>query len=153
MARPIKNFTRIPIKIEGNVEYPSLTPAKDGDAGFDLRSRISFELRPGDIKTIPTGFHIAIPKGIVGMVCSRSGLVAKNSIACLNSPGIIDSGYRGEIHATLMNFGDKTMFFVPGDRIAQLLLVSHIMHRTEFVLNEELDETERGKDGFGSTGI
>lgn len=153
MGRPIKNFTKIPIMIEGKAEYPSLCPAKEGDAGFDLRSQISFELRPGEIKTVPTGVHLAIPKGVVGMVCSRSGLVAKNSIACLNSPGIIDSGYRGEIHATLMNFGDKTMFFVPGDRIAQLLLVSHIMHKTEFVPVESFEETERGDSGFGSTGL
>lgn len=140
------------IQIKAEDIYTSFNPAKEGDAGFDLRTLRDFTINPGQVINVPTGFRIAIPKGIVGMVCSRSGLASKQSIACLNSPGIIDSGYRGEIHATLINLGKDTVSFKKGDRIAQLLLVNHIMDSTEFIQVEDLGETERGEKGFGSTG-
>ena len=142
---------RIPVKFVGEVRYPSYKPTKAGDAGLDLRTQIDFDLHAGECNTIPTGLAMAIPVGVVGMVCSRSGLAAKNQVEVLGAPGIVDSGYRGEIRVTLKNHGKKDIHFRKGDRIAQILFVSHVMDSAELVSVAELDETERGADGFGST--
>lgn len=134
--------------------YPSFAPAKKGDAGVDLRTMEYVYLEPGQAKTVPSGISIAIPEGVVGMLCPRSGLASKSHVSVLGAPGIIDSGYRGEIFVTLVNQDLKeSVFFNPGDRIAQLLLVSHVMHETSFEVVEELDKTERGTDGLGSTSL
>ena len=142
---------KIPVKFIGEVVYPSYTPAKEGDAGLDLRTQIDFTLEAGECKNIPTGLSMAIPMGVVGMVCSRSGLAAKYQIEVLGAPGIVDSGYRGEIRVTLKNHGTEAVPFVKGDRIAQILFVSHVMNNAELIDVGELDKTERGSGGFGST--
>lgn len=145
------------IKFTGEIAkklYPSFAPAKKGDAGVDLRTMVYVCLEPGQAKTVPSGVCIAIPEGVVGMLCPRSGLASKSHVSILGAPGIIDSGYRGEIFVTLVNQDLKEpVVFNPGDRIAQLLLVSHVMHETSFEVVEELDETERGIDGLGSSGV
>ena len=125
--------------------------AKPGDAGADLIASQDAVIPPGAQVLVKTGTSIAIPDSLVGMVCSRSGLAAKHGVFVLNSPGIIDSGFRGEIGVVLYNGGTESFEVKAGDRIAQLVLVRHVV--AEFNEVQELDDTERGTDGFGSTGV
>jgi dUTP pyrophosphatase len=126
------------------------TYAKDGDAGADLYASHSMTLMPNETKLVPTGIAVAIPAGYVGLIHPRSGLAAKNSITVLNTPGTIDSGFRGELKVILINHGPQNFEISRGDRIAQLVLqkVEHAI----FLEVDELDATERGNGGFGSTG-
>ena len=133
-------------------ELPAPAYAKPGDAGADLRSRIDFELEPGERAIVPTGVAIALPEGYVGLVHPRSGLATKNGITIVNAPGTVDSGYRGELMVTLLNTDKTKSFHVQrGDRIAQLIIQKY-EHAT-FTVVDELDQTERGSSGFGSSGI
>ena len=133
-------------------ELPAPAYAKPGDAGADLRSRIDFELEPGERALVPTGVAIALPEGYVGLVHPRSGLATKNGITIVNAPGTVDSGYRGELMVTLLNTDKTKSFHVQrGDRIAQLIIQKY-EHAT-FTVVDELDQTERGSSGFGSSGI
>ena len=133
-------------------ELPAPAYAKPGDAGADLRSRIDFELEPGERALVPTGVAIALPEGYVGLVHPRSGLATKNGITIVNAPGTVDSGYRGELMVTLLNTDKTKSFHVQrGDRIAQLVIQKY-EHAT-FTVVDELDQTERGSSGFGSSGI
>lgn len=133
-------------------ELPAPAYAKPGDAGADLRSRIDFELEPGERALVPTGVAIALPEGYVGLVHPRSGLATKNGITIVNAPGTVDSGYRGELMVTLLNTDKTKSFHVQrGDRIAQLVIQKY-EHAT-FTIVDELDQTERGSSGFGSSGI
>ena len=130
-------------------ELPAPAYAKPGDAGADLRSRIDFELEPGERALVPTGVAIALPEGYVGLVHPRSGLATKNGITIVNAPGTVDSGYRGELMVTLLNTDKTKSFHVQrGDRIAQLIIQKY-EHAT-FTVVDELDQTERGSSGFGS---
>lgn len=125
--------------------------ANDGDAGFDLHAVEPARLGPGQRVSIGTGISIAVPDGMAGLVLPRSGLALKHGIALVNSPGLIDSGYRGEVRVLLLNTDPETAFAIEaGDRIAQLLLVPFASPRFRQV--DELDETERGEGGFGSSG-
>ena len=133
-------------------ELPAPAYAKPGDAGADLRSRIDFELEPGERALVPTGVAIALPEGYVGLGHPRSGLATKNGITIVNAPGTVDSGYRGELMVTLLNTDKTKSFHVQrGDRIAQLVIQKY-EHAT-FTVVEELEQTERGSSGFGSSGI
>lgn len=133
-------------------ELPAPAYAKPGDAGADLRSRIDFDLEPGERALVPTGVAIALPEGYVGLVHPRSGLATKNGITIVNAPGTVDSGYRGELMVTLLNTDKTKSFHVQrGDRIAQLIIQKY-EHAT-FTVVDELDQTERGSSGFGSSGI
>ena len=133
-------------------ELPAPAYAKPGDAGADLRSRIDFELAPGERALVPTGVAIALPEGYVGLVHPRSGLATKNGITIVNAPGTVDSGYRGELMVTLLNTDKTKSFHVQrGDRIAQLVIQKY-EHAT-FTVVDELEQTERGSSGFGSSGI
>ena len=133
-------------------ELPAPAYAKPGDAGADLRSRVDFELEPGERALVPTGVAIALPEGYVGLVHPRSGLATKNGITIVNAPGTVDSGYRGELMVTLLNTDKTKSFHVQrGDRIAQLVIQKY-EHAT-FTVVDELDQTERGASGFGSSGI
>lgn len=133
-------------------ELPAPAYAKPGDAGADLRSRIDFELEPGERALVPTGMAIALPEGYVGLVHPRSGLATKNGITIVNAPGTVDSGYRGELMVTLLNTDKTKSFHVQrGDRIAQLIIQKY-EHAT-FTVVDELEQTERGSSGFGSSGI
>lgn len=132
-------------------DMPPLRYQHAGDAGFDLSSRIDLTIDPGERAMIPTGLAVAIPPGYAGLVLPRSGLAARHGIALVNSPGLIDSGYRGEIAVILINTDLREPFQVKrGDRIAQLV-IQKIEEASLFQVIE-LDETERGADGFGSTG-
>jgi dUTP pyrophosphatase len=123
----------------------------DGDAGLDLPSRIDYTLEPGERARISTGVAVAIPRGYAGFVMVRSGLAARHGISCVNSPGLIDADYRGEIVVILLNTDRREPFLIRrGDRIAQLVLQKVI--EATIVTVDELDTTTRGDGGFGSTG-
>jgi dUTP pyrophosphatase len=121
-----------------------------GDAGLDLATCERVEIGPGERAVVPTGLAVAIPEGYAGFVQPRSGLAARQGISVVNSPGLIDSGYRGEIRVVLLNT-DTTHTFVaePGDRVAQLVVLP--IPGLEVVEVDELPETERGVRGFGSS--
>ncbi len=122
----------------------------EGDAGVDLYTSIDFSLEVGERRLVPTGVAIAIPQNYVGLVCPRSGMAAKHGISVVNSPGVVDSGYRGELKVALINHGAEPIDFKRGDRISQLLVVPVTVQ--EFTEVAELPPTERGEGGFGSTG-
>jgi dUTP pyrophosphatase len=108
-------------------------------------------IAPGERKLIPTGVRVAIPTGYEGQVRPRSGLAIKYGVGMVNSPGTIDSDYRGEISLILINHGQETVSFLAGERIGQLVICP--VAKAHFVVMETLDETYRGEKGFGSTGI
>lgn len=123
-----------------------------GDAGVDLYSRVDEVLRPGERKLIPTGLSIALPNGYAAFVLPRSGLALKNGISMVNSPGLIDAGYRGEIGVILINLDPVNAFEIRhGDRIAQLMLQA--VHQINWHVVQTLPESARGSQGFGSSGI
>ncbi|WP_296011201.1 dUTP diphosphatase [uncultured Adlercreutzia sp.] len=123
-----------------------------GDAGLDLRAAVGGTLEPFERRLVPCGFALAIPDGYAGLVIPRSGLAAKHGISIVNAPGLIDSGYRGEIMVSLINLDGKQAFtFEKGDRIAQLMIIRTVditLHNTS-----ELPESDRGARGFGSSGV
>lgn len=133
-------------------ELPLPEYAKPGDAGVDLRATADVVLAPGGGRAlVPTGLAVAIPRGYAGFVQPRSGLAMKHGVTCLNTPGLIDADYRGELKVLLVNTDPVEPFQVRrGERIAQLVIqaVEHVA----FVEVDELDDTERGDGGFGHTG-
>jgi dUTP pyrophosphatase len=125
--------------------------AHDGDAGLDLYAAETATIDPGDRATVATGIAVEIPAGFAGLVLPRSGLAARHGIALVNAPGLIDSGYRGEIRVLLLNTDRRDRFSVsPGDRIAQLVLTP--VADAEPVEVTELATSVRGEGGFGSSG-
>jgi dUTP pyrophosphatase len=126
--------------------------AHDGDAGADLVCIEDVTLAPGERQLVPTGVAIGLPAGYVGLVHPRSGLANKHGIGIVNTPGTIDSGYRGELKICLINLDPKDSVTLPaGSRIAQLVIQE--VTTAQFVEVDELDDTERSDNGFGSTGI
>ena len=125
-----------------------------GSAGMDLRAALAEEspmtLAPGARALVPTGLRIALEPGYEAQVRPRSGLALKHGLTCLNSPGTIDSDYRGEVGVILINHGQEPFVIRRGDRIAQLVIARH--EQATLVEVEALDETARGTGGFGSTG-
>lgn len=125
--------------------------AYDGDAGLDLVSCEHLVIGPGERAVVGTGIAVAVPEGHAGLVLPRSGLAARHGIGIVNAPGLVDSGYRGEVRVVLVNHDPKESFTVePGMRIAQLVLVP--VATAEPVPLAELPATERGAAGFGSSG-
>lgn len=126
--------------------------AKDGDAGVDLVARENVTLEPGGGRAlVPTGIAIALPDGYAGFVQPRSGLAFKHGVTVLNSPGLVDSGYRGELKVCMVNLDPAAPFeIVRGERIAQLVVQA--VGDVNFVEVDVLDETARGDTGFGSSG-
>jgi dUTP pyrophosphatase len=139
----------VPVRLDEGTEKPAY--ATDGSAGMDLRCSVEFELQPMERKLVPTGVRLGIPAGFEGQVRPRSGLAVKHGISVVNSPGTIDSDYRGEIQVILVNLGGVAVRFERGERIAQLVISP--VARARLVVIETLDETHRGEGGFGSTGI
>jgi dUTP pyrophosphatase len=124
--------------------------AYPGDAGLDLSTCEELRLGPGERAVVPTGLAVAIPEGFAGFVQPRSGLAARHGIAVVNSPGLIDSGYRGEIRVVLLNTDRENEFVAAaGERIAQLVVLP--VPELELVELDELPATERGVRGFGSS--
>jgi dUTP diphosphatase len=124
--------------------------ATAGAAGLDLRADAAVTLAPGERALVPTGISIAIPEGFEGQVRPRSGLALREGVTCLNSPGTIDSDYRGEVGVILANLGQKPVALQRGDRIAQLVIAP--VARGELVESATLPATGRGAGGFGHTG-
>ena len=124
--------------------------ASAGAAGLDVVAAEDFSLLPGERAAIPTGFAVAIPEGYEIQVRPRSGLALRHGVTCLNTPGTIDSDYRGEIKVILANLGNEPFSAARGERIAQLVVAP--ITRARFAEVDTLDETERGAGGFGSTG-
>ena len=141
----------VPVKkLDDTLEMPAY--AYVGDAGLDLRAAEDAVLQPFERKLVSCGIAMAIPQGYAGFVLPRSGLAAKHGISIVNAPGLIDSNYRGEIKAILVNLDPNEPFEIKhGDRIAQLV----IMETPAVTLSavSELSETDRGAGGFGSSGV
>src|ERR1044071_1449609 len=136
-------------KLKDDATLPSR--AHEGDAGLDLYASESAHIGPGERWSVGTGVAVEIPAGHAGLILPRSGLAKKNGIALVNSPGLIDSGYRGEIRVLLLNTDPADLFRIaPGDRIAQLVVTPIVL--AEPVEREALAESARGEGGFGSSG-
>jgi dUTP diphosphatase len=141
--------TELPLqRLHGGATVP--TRAYEGDAGLDLAACERVELAPGERASVGTGLAVAIPEGHAGFVQPRSGLAARHGITILNTPGLIDAGYRGELKIVLLNTDRNEPFVVePGMRIAQLVVVPVALPEPREV--DELPESERGEKGFGSS--
>lgn len=126
--------------------------ATSSAAGADIHACLDHNvtIAPGETVLIPTGFAVQIPEGYAGLIFARSGLATKRSLAPANKVGVIDSDYRGEVMVSLHNHGQQEQDISHGDRIAQLVIVPVLT--PEFELCDELDDTQRGAGGFGSTG-
>jgi dUTP pyrophosphatase len=127
--------------------------ASPGSAGLDLRAAVEEDhvLPPGERMLVPTGLVLELPRGWEGQIRPRSGLAIRNGISLLNSPGTIDSDYRGEVKVILANLGSDSFTISRGDRIAQLVVAP--VSRVEVLEAKEVSSTDRGSGGFGSTGI
>ena len=137
-------------KLRDNAIVP--TYGSEFAAGADLYAAIdeAITIEPGETKMIPTGFAFEIPAGYAGFVYARSGLASKRGLAPANKVGVIDSDYRGEVMTALHNHGKESQSIEPGERIAQMVIAPYIT--ANFILADELDDTQRGTGGFGSTG-
>jgi dUTP pyrophosphatase len=122
-----------------------------GDAGLDLRAAIDATVKPGERVMVPTGVAVAVPDGHAGLVLPRSGLATARGLTLSNSPGLIDAGYRGEVICSVVNLDrDEAVEIRTGDRIAQLVIVA--IPAVSPMWADDLPQTGRGEDGFGSTG-
>ena len=141
----------LPIKrLDESVQLPAY--AYQGDAGLDLRSSEDVSLAPFERRLVSTGLAIAIPEGYAGFVQPRSGLALREGLSMANTPGLIDSHYRGELKVCAINLDpEKTIYIKRGERIAQLVIQKVPAVTLSEV--EELDETDRGTGGFGSSGV
>ena len=141
--KPLENY-------EG-LELPAYETAQS--AGMDLRAAVAEDVTipPGEWRLIPVGIAIALPAGFEAQVRPRSGLAAKHGISCVNTPGTVDADYRGEIKVNLINHGKVDFNVKRGDRIAQMIIAP--VTQAVWQVADELDETERGTGGFGSTGV
>lgn len=147
----------IPVKIKNmRPERELVIPeyATQGAAGVDLHAILeqAIELLPGQIAKIPTGIGIELSQpDIVALIFARSGLASKNGLTLVNAVGVIDSDYRGEIQVAMINLGQKSFTLHPGDRIAQMVFMPVLL--AQFIPVQELTQSDRGEEGFGSTGI
>lgn len=148
MSRPKLLVQRV-----GPADVPLPAYQSAGAAGLDLAAAVttSTVIHPGERRFIPTGIAVGIPEGFEGQVRPRSGLALKHGIGIVNSPGTIDSDYRGEIGVVLVNLGSEPFAVTPGARIAQLVIAP--VARVEVEVVASLDETKRGGGGYGSTGM
>jgi len=139
-------------KIINTSKYPTPEYKTEGSAGMDLYANTVFEttIAPLQRVLVPTGIYIELPKGYEAQVRPRSGLAAKNGVTVLNTPGTIDSDYRGEIKVILVNLSNEDFVLKPGERIAQMVVAKH--ERVDWEEVKVLEATERGEGGFGSTG-
>lgn len=142
---------RVPLlRLDPDLDLPAY--AREGDAGADLVAADEHELAPGGGRAkVSTGVSVAIPPGYAGFVLPRSGLALRHGVTCLNTPGLIDAGYRGEVQILLVNTDPAEPFTVRrGERIAQLVIMK--VEQAEFTVVDEHDATDRGAGGWGSTG-
>ncbi len=142
----------VPIHIVNQSKNPLPEYATQGSAGMDIRANLDapLTLKPLERFLVPTGLFIQLPEGFEAQMRPRSGLAIKQGITCLNSPGTIDSDYRGELKVILINLSDTNQVIQPGDRIAQMVIAK--TEKADLILVQHLNETERGAGGFGHTG-
>ena len=138
----------IPILLEQGAAMPAYATALS--AGMDLRAGEDVTLAPGERAAVATGIRVAIPEGYEGQVRPRSGLALRHGLAMVNSPGTIDADYRGEIKMILINLGSESVHFAKGERLGQFVVCP--VARAVLVPVQNLEESERGEGGFGSTG-
>jgi dUTP pyrophosphatase len=136
-------------KLDPTIDVPAY--AHPGDAGLDICSAEDVTLEPGERAMVSTGFSMALPEGYAAFVQPRSGLAARDGISIVNTPGLIDCHYRGEVKVILINLGRETFRVNKGDRIAQMVIQK--VENARVVVVDELDDTTRGEGGFGSTGM
>jgi len=148
---PLIKFLRLKPESDADIPLPRYMTPKS--AGMDICAAIEIDivLEAGAIALIPTGFAIAVPEGFEAQIRPRSGLAVKHGIGIINSPGTIDSDYRGEVKIAVINLGEKNYTFRRGDRIAQMVVKRVYQARLKVV--EQLDETVRNTGGFGHTGL
>lgn len=140
-------------RTEDAADLPLPAYMSEGAAGMDLYANVKEEVtvEKGSIKLIPTGIRISLPEGFEAQIRPRSGLALKNGISLVNSPGTIDSDYRGEIGVIVINLGENDFVVKRGDRIAQMVINRY--EKVEWTECADLDETERGEGGFGHSGV
>ena len=141
------------IRLQNDNDLPLPSYESEGSSGMDIRANVKEPvlLNPGEIKLIPTGFAVSVPLGYEAQIRPRSGLALKHGIGLVNSPGTIDSDYRGEVGIIMTNWGSESFPIRRGDRIAQMIISR--VYKADFVVTDNLDETSRGQGGFGHTGI
>lgn len=149
-------MNRIAVKVKrlkNNEDLSLPVYRSENSSGMDIRASVKDPvlLEPGEIRLIPTGLAVSVPPGYEAQLRPRSGLALRHGIGMVNSPGTIDSDYRGEIGIILTNWGDETFTIRRGDRIAQMIICK--VYHAELVEVDELDHTSRGQGGFGHTGI
>lgn len=152
----IDGIMKLKIRFINKSKNQDPTYAKSGDSGFDLRANLvdDITILPGKRALIPTGLFFQIPQNFELQVRSRSGLALKNGVMVLNSPGTVDSGYRGEVGVILYNTDDTSFVVKNGDRIAQAVIAPvQTLNNSVFVKSESLDSTDRNDGGFGSSGV
>lgn len=152
------NSMRLKIKVINNSNNPEPKYQKEGDSGFDFMANLledeEIVIEPLKRAVVPTGLHFQIPIGFELQVRPRSGLALKNGITVLNTPGTVDSGYRGEVKIVLFNTGEDAFKIKNGDRIAQGVIAPvQIKRTTKIITVNQLDDSDRGTGGFGSTGV
>jgi dUTP pyrophosphatase len=151
-----KRLDKLAVKIkrlEDSDDMPLPSYGSEGSSGMDIRASVKepVVLKSGEIRLIPTGLTVSIPRGYEGQIRPRSGLALKYGIGVVNSPGTIDSDYRGEIYIIVINWGEQPFTIRRGDRIAQMVLAK--VFRADIIEVDELDYTQRGVGGFGHSGI
>lgn len=141
------------VKIINDSKNPCPSYSTPYSAGMDLRANLEepLVLRPLERRLIPTGIRIELPEGYECQVRPRSGLAVKYGVTVLNTPGTVDSDYRGELKVLMINLGSEPFTVAPGERLAQMVVARH--EQVEWEQVEVLDESERGEGGFGSTGV
>ena len=140
-------------RLDGNQDIALPSYETEGASGLDLRAAVNGELtlHPGEIKLVPTGLAISLPRGYEAQIRPRSGLALKHGVGMVNSPGTIDSDYRGEIGLVLINWGSASFVIKRGDRIAQMIVTR--VSQAEVLEVDRLEPTTRGKGGFGHSGL
>ncbi|MDR1313257.1 MAG: dUTP diphosphatase [Deltaproteobacteria bacterium] len=140
-------------RVDKDPDWPLPARGSEWASGLDLAAAVEGELTmsPGEIRLIPTGWAVAVPHGYEGQVRPRSGAASKRGLTVINTPGTVDSDYRGEISLAMVNLSGASQKIARGDRLAQLVIAK--VERPKVVLKEELSETGRGEGGFGSTGV
>lgn len=146
-------MTEVKIKILNTSTNALPEYATEGSSGMDIRASLlsPVSLKPMERQLIPTGLFIELPMGHEAQIRPRSGLALKQGITCLNTPGTIDSDYRGEIKVLLVNLSDREQMINNNDRIAQIVICK--VEKAAFILVQQLEETDRGAGGFGHTGL